>query len=185
MVRAAVVLGILLGTCTLAQAQEAGQVGIAMGYPASIGIVWHVSDALAVRPEIGFIRTSTDSAFSSDATMVNVGASALYYMWKWDAVRGYVSPRFTYSHSSSGGSGQLTTSSTSSVYGVAGSFGVQYSAHKRFAVYAETGLGYSHSENSTATFITGQPLGSNPPTATSTTSSLSTRSGVGVIFYFK
>ena len=183
--RAAVVLGFLLSTCTTAQAQEAGQVGLAMGYPASIGIVWHLSDDLAIRPEFGFIRNATDSAFSSDATSVNVGASALYYLWKWDPVRGYLSPRFTYGHSSSGGSGTLSTSSTSSVYGLAGSFGVQYVAHKHFAVYAETGLGYSRSKNSTSTFITVPPLGVNDSTATSTTTSWSTRSGVGVIFYFQ
>jgi hypothetical protein len=51
-------------------------------------------------------------------------------------------------------------------------------------VYAETGLGYSHSENSTTTFIAVPPLGIEP-IATSTTSTVSTRSGVGVIFYFK
>ena len=185
MLRAAVMLGCLLSTCTMAQAQDAGQVGLAMGYPASIGIVWHVSDDVAVRPEFGFIRNSTDSQFSSDATMVNVGASALYYMWKWDAVHGYVSPRFTYGRSSSAGSGTLSTSSSSSVYGLAGSFGVQYSAHKRFAIYAETGLGYSHSNNSTSSFVTVPPLGINESSSTSTTTSWSTRSGVGVIFYFK
>ena len=183
--RAAVVLGSLLGTCTIAQAQEAGRVGIAMGYPASIGIVWHVSDDFAVRPEIGFIRTSSDSTFASDAATVNVGASALYYTSKWDEVRAYLSPRFTYGHSTSSGSGTISTSSTNSTYGVTGSFGVQYSPHRRFAVYAETGLGYSRSENSTTSVVSVPPGSIVQPITTATTSSVSTRSGVGVIFYFK
>jgi len=185
MLRAAVVLGFLLGTCNLAQAQEVGQVGVTMGYPASVGILWHVSDDLALRPEFGFTRISSDSTFSSDATTVNVGASALYYLSKWDQVRAYVSPRFTYGHGSSGGSGTISTSSTNSSYGGVGSFGVQYSPHKRFAVYAETGLGYSHSENST-TSVVSVPTGSIvQPITTATTSTWSTRSGVGVILYFK
>ena len=178
--RAAVVLGFLLSTGTMAQAQEAGQVGLAIGYPASIGIVWHVSNDFAVRPEFGFSRNWTDSSFSSDSTLVNVGASALYYVSKWDSVRSYVSPHFTYGHSSSGGSGTISTSSTGSTYSVVGSFGVQYSPHKRFAVYAETGLGYGRSENTTTSIVTGIPQ----VVAKATGSSVSTRSGVGVIFYF-
>jgi hypothetical protein len=45
MTRAIVVLGLLLGACAAANAQEAGQIGITMGYPASIAVVWHVRTA--------------------------------------------------------------------------------------------------------------------------------------------
>ena len=185
MARVVVAVGFLLCAAATAHAQEAGHVGLAMGYPASIGILWHISDDWALRPEFGFTSTSSDSTFSSDATTVNVGVSGLYYVSKWDQVRAYVSPRFTYGHSSSSGTGTISTSSTNSSYGGAGSFGVQYSPHKRFAVYAETGIGYSHSESTTTAVVVVQPPGIAQPPVTATSANWSTRSGVGVIFYLR
>ena len=45
--------GVLLATVS-ANAQEQGQTGIAMGYPSSIGVIWHATDNLAIRPEVSF-----------------------------------------------------------------------------------------------------------------------------------
>src|SRR5437870_2920123 len=44
-----------------AAGQERGQVGLTMGYPGSIGIIWHISDAVAVRPELSVSRTSVET----------------------------------------------------------------------------------------------------------------------------
>jgi hypothetical protein len=188
MTRAIVVLGSLLGACATANAQEAGQIGITMGYPASIGVVWHVSDGVAVRPEISFSRSSSDNEFSSDTTTVSAGASGLFYLSRWDQVRAYVSPRFSYGHATSESGGTLGLSLKSSTYNVVGSFGAQYTPHKRFAVFGETGVGYSHSTSSSTYAIPSLLLeGRSPtrPTTTSTLTGFSTRTGVGVVFYFK
>ena len=181
MTRAMVVLGWVLGVCATANAQEAGQVGITMGYPASIGVMWHVSDSVAVRPEIAFSTSSSSNDFGADTTTVSGGASGLFYVAKWDHVRAYVSPRFSYGHSTSDSTGTIGITSKSSTYNVVGSFGAQYTPHKRFAVFGETGFGYNRSKASTTTVVVPVVL---PPT-TSTLTGFGTRTGVGVIFYFK
>ena len=35
-----------------ANAQDNPRVGLTMGYPTSIGVLWHVTDRIAIRPEI-------------------------------------------------------------------------------------------------------------------------------------
>ena len=45
------VLALLLCGVTGAAAQDGGKAGITMGYPASIGILWHAGDRVAIRPE--------------------------------------------------------------------------------------------------------------------------------------
>jgi hypothetical protein len=172
------ILGFLLCVRATAHAQDAGQVGVTMGYPGSVGILWHVSDTIAVRPEIGFATSSTsDSGFPTGFTTVTTGASGLYYLSTWEQVRAYVSPHFSYARSTSDSAGSILLGSTSSMYGLTGSFGAQYNPHKRFAVYGEVGLGYSHnSSESSSTVI---------QTRTVTSTSWNTRTGVGVVFYFK
>jgi hypothetical protein len=152
-----------------------------MGYPAAVGVVWHVSDSVAVRPEIAFSTSSTDTDFGADTTTVSGGASGLFYVATWDRVRAYVSPRFSYARSTSDSTGTIGIASKNSTYTVVGSFGAQYTPHKRFAVFGETGLGYSRSKASTTTLVVPIVL----PATTSTLTSFGTRSGVGVIFYFK
>src|SRR4051794_3734236 len=97
------------------RAQEPGQVGLVIGYPASVGVLWQVSDRFALRPELSLSQSSTDSttsspvgafAVSNDNWQASVGASALCYVGKWESLRTYVSPRFAYSRT------QVTSSST-------------------------------------------------------------------------
>lgn len=99
---------VLAFTASSARAQEQGQIGIAMGYPGAVAVVWHVTDAIAVRPEVSFsgstYETSASSvltaATKSSTTTVGVGVSGLIYIGKWDALRTYVSPHYGYNHSS-------------------------------------------------------------------------------------
>jgi hypothetical protein len=180
---------LLLGVCATANAQEAGQVGLTMGYPASIGVLWHASDSVGVRPEIAFSTSTSDNEFGADTTNVSGGASGLFYVAKLDRVRAYVSPRFSYGHATSDSAGTIGIALKNSTYNVVGSFGAQYTPHKRFAVFGETGVGYSRSKTSTTTVVSTVvlPPGLEParPTTTSTLTGFSTRTGVGVIFYFK
>jgi hypothetical protein len=174
------VFATVLLTPTLVFAQENGDTGITMGYPASIGLIWHASDKVAIRPEFAFSYNSSesDSDFSrieGSGNTVGVGASVLFYLRKWDRIQTYASPRYSYSRSrtesesSTGGESESTTNSHS----FAGYFGAQYSPHQRFSIFGEVGAGVTRS--------TGRL---NDGLSESSSTTVSTRTGVGVIFYF-
>jgi len=186
-----------------AAAQDGGSVGITMGYPASVGVIWHVTDRVALRPEVswtkvsststasitsvigigsGAVTTTTTSQSTNDQSTVGVGASGLIAVRQWDALRAYLSPRFLYTRGSTTSSSvnSFTGSSTPidftiDAYFVSGSVGVQYALSDRFGIYGEVGLGYNHQTSSSATAGSG----------TGTTTTVATRSGAGVIFYFR
>jgi hypothetical protein len=157
-------------------AQESGQVGVTMAYPASIGVIWHATDELAIRPDFTFSNSESGSLASS-TTQGGIGVSALYYVRKWDNLRAYVSPRFGYQHASltSGSSSSLTTSSNN--YSYSGSFGAEYLLHRRFAVFAETGFGYTRSTSGSSSALPALSFQSD-------SHNWGTRAGVGAIFYF-
>jgi hypothetical protein len=115
-----------------ASAQGDPKVGITMGYPGSIGVIWKVTDRVALRPEVnvqkssgeststlslsitafpigGTSTTTTTTVTTIDAWQVSAGLSALFYLTKGDALRTYVSPRWAYSRSSSGSSGSSSS----------------------------------------------------------------------------
>ena len=188
-------------------AQEHGQVGLSMGYPASVGVVWHISDRLAIRPEISLIQSSTDTTaittitfttplgiqtqstraeFTTDSTTVGTGVSALFYVWKREALSAFVTPRYAYNRGTStttGGGTGTPTEGTAKNHVISGSFGAQCALGPRFSVFGEIGLGYTRSR------VDNVPTGSLSPgasTGSETTShGVSTRSGAGVVFYFK
>ena len=193
---------LVLAGCTAANAQEKGRTGVTMGYPASVGIISHVTDGVALRPEFSFSKGSNDFSTSSptltsnsvsgDGWTLGVGLSALFYVGKWDSLRSYISPRLTYARStnnqmsSAPSSGLLgspspqtnsSSGSTDSVSGF-GSFGAEYSVSPKFSVFGEVGGGYSRSTT----------RGSNSSLYSSTSTSTSrvwgTRSAAGVAFYF-
>src|SRR5438034_215792 len=111
-----------------ANAQEKGQAGLTMGYPASVGLVWQPSDGFALRPEFSFSRTSIDSSLtgSGDTSSLGVGLSGLFYVGRWESLSAYVSPRFTYNRLSSESSGTVALPATTKTYSFTGSFGSQY-----------------------------------------------------------
>lgn len=91
------VVMMLAGAAGTAEAQDAGRIGIPMGYPASIGVVWQLSDRVALRPELSVMQSTTDSTAvltigtpagtttstsrtSSDSWTADAGASALFYV---------------------------------------------------------------------------------------------------------
>lgn len=142
-----------------------------------MGILFHVTDKIAIRPEFNIAQSSTDFEGpvvigSSDSWEIGTGISALFYVRAWDDLHLYVSPRWTYSHGSA--SSELSDSTAAS-WGLAGSVGAQYTLGKRFGIFGEVGVGYQHSR------LTG-PV---PIQAGFTGHSVGTRSGVGVILYFK
>jgi len=179
-------LVMVFGFSTTAFAQEKGKLGLTMGYPSSVGIVYHVTDKLAIRPELNIAQASTETAgpavagvtinSSSDSWAIGTGISALFYVRQWDDLHLYVSPRWTYSHGSSSSSSTLPSiDSTANSWSLSGSVGAQYPLGKRFGAFGEVGFGYSHSHE------TG---GSAPIQADVTGHAVGTRTGVGVILYF-
>jgi opacity protein-like surface antigen len=175
-----------IGWASAASAQDKGATGVTMGYPAAIGIVHHVSDRFAIRPEVTFAVANNSSdtggfASESDTWTIGVGASAILYLREWDKLRTYVSPRYAYFR------GETTTmtafsfplegptenTTTSRQHNLVGSFGAQFAAHEKFSLYGEIGIGYTR-QRSRSELTDGR----------GTSNQVSTRSGVGVIFYF-
>src|SRR5262245_14690443 len=117
----------IVGAAPTAGAQDSPRVGITMGYPASIGVLWHISDRVAVRPEFSFTVTdsSSESLINDEANFwsLGTGVSVLFYSSLTDNLRTYVAPRFSYSRTSGGSN---NTDSTADIYTFAGMFGAQY-----------------------------------------------------------
>ena len=184
--RVSQIVALVLLVCGLgtAHAQDR-RFGLTMGYPAAVGVLWHVTDRIAVRPEIDLSRitvttdsTSTllpDERDESTSRLIRPGLSLLLYVGRLDGLRTYVSPRFSYTSartSQSDASGDPETST----YLASGSFGVQHLLGERFAVFGEVGIEYSRS-----TFrVTAPPL---LDIATRRTT-VGTRSGAGVVLFF-
>jgi len=179
-------MAVLLGA-GVAAAQDEPTVGLTMGYPASVGVLWHVTDRVALRPDVTWNRNTTESTLATgvgssqttlDGRSLGLGLSVLLTVGEWEDVRAYVSPRFDYARTTSTIALALTASeSDASVYGAGLAFGVQYTPARRFGVYGEAGLGYTRSTNEVST--SGLSIA---PTTTST--GLGLRSGAGVVFYF-
>lgn len=197
---------IAFGGAASAAAQDAGKVGITMGYPASIGVIWHISDRIALRPEIslqqisntitstitvttgitqsgGVITTSTTTTATSDQWTAGYGVSALFYVRQWDALRAYVTPRFQYTHGSS--SSTSNVSSVSSIPGSATEFSQNaYTVTGSFG--AQYGLGSRFGLYGEVGFGYTHQTSENSfaVAGNSTGHTVATRSGAGVIFYF-
>lgn len=160
----------------MAGAQDAGKTGLTMAYPAAIGVIWHASDSLAIRPSFTVSHSSSDSPTSAEGWSAGFDVSALFYMKKYDNVRTYLSPRFSYAHSSStvtSTQSSITVESTGKSTGGSGSFGAQYAGSPHFSVYGEVGLQFAHHSSDTSGGLTSTIKGSG----------WGTIAGVGIIFY--
>lgn len=175
-----------------AAAQESGQVGVAVGYPSAIGVIWHVSDNVALRPDFTFSRTGAESVSPStgetSSWSVGFGISGMFYTGKVrDDVRLYVTPRFAYSrgqaNSETEGAFPHASDSDSDAFTYSGAFGVQYSPVRRFSVFAEAGVQYLTAE-STSTATSTSPFSSSVATSKTNQSAFGLRTAIGVVLYF-
>jgi hypothetical protein len=174
------VAAVFLLAPSVGYSQERPGTGLVTGYPGAVGIIWHVSDRVAIRPDFSFSWSSTNLPGVSQSTYKNsrygFGVNGLFYVRTIDNLRFYVSPRVSYTRvrSTSGSSGPTSTAT-----GVhpSGLFGAQYSLHRRFAVYGEAGAGYSR--------LTSKSEGSQFSTAFEQKGhAWATVTAVGVIVYF-
>jgi hypothetical protein len=195
----------------VARAQSEPKLGLTMGYPSAVGVLWQMSEYVALRPEFTWTRTSSDfpatvdpvlgtitTGSTSDTWSTGVGLSALFYIGRYDNLRTYLSPRFAYSRSSAstGLSGTAVSSSSDGwIYSTSGSFGAQYGLGRHFAVFGEIGGNYTSSTTRT-TLVESRTvfiLGPSGPISSTTvfdvrseqhSHQISTRSGAGIVFYF-
>lgn len=154
--RAAVIMAVIIGTVATAAAQSPGDLGLTVGYPSSIAVEWHISDRIALRPELSLSWTKTESPGGIEGDIVNsgwqtgVGASVLVYVGRWEALKTYVSPRYVYSRREVTvdlpfvGEREITTTG----WALTGSFGGQYRLGDRFSVFGEAGLEYARTSGS-------------------------------------
>jgi opacity protein-like surface antigen len=173
-----------------ANAQEPGDVGLAAGYPGAIGIIWHASERVAVRPDFTFSRTTSENDSGVTAGLetkgwsLGFGVSALFYTGGAGPLRTFVSPRVAYARLSTTSEVSASTSaseSTSNTWQFAGTFGAQYSLGDRFSVFGEAGLAYAQGKS---TFrVGGSSAGVDPGETTNRT--FGTRTAVGIVVYFK
>lgn len=160
----------------VASAQEEGKVGITMGFPETVGLVWHATPNVAVRPEVSFSWSSSDQDLvDTSGTVLSTGVSALFYVKRLDRLATYVSPRYSFRHTSTSFEGPLgeDAESRSRAHLFSGSFGAQYWLGERFSLFGELGLAYVRSS-------AGDEGDGDDPTA----NQVGTRSAVGVVFYF-
>src|SRR4029079_161503 len=122
---------------------------------------------VAIRPEMSFVQTSTDTTtittltfttplgiqtqttraqFTTDNTTVGTGVSGLFYLWKREALSAFVTPRYAYNRGTStttGGGIALPTDGAVTQPLSSGAFGAEYALGRRFSVFGEIGLGYT------------------------------------------
>ncbi len=161
-----------------AYAQEKPPSGFAMGYPAAAGVLWNVSDTVALWPELIEVRhtSTTTSGSQRDTNAVGAGIRALLYLRPVDAFRTYIAGQFDYTRQhvtteTAVGSGTTAgLGTTTSTYSGAASFGAQYALSARFGVFGEVGIEYDHEMGTGVIRSGGNTTG--------------TRNAVGVIVYF-
>jgi hypothetical protein len=118
----------------VAAGQESGQVGVTMGYPGAVGVLWHLTTRVALEPEIAFSRNRMTSTFesgiifgtgfttttvtsesTSEGWTVSPGINVRFYVGKWDNVSTYVASGYSYHRTLS-----TSTSTSSALIGVPG-----------------------------------------------------------------
>ena len=176
-----------------AAAQEKGKKALTLGSPGAVGILWHATDKLAIRPDFTFsFSDSEGNGVESSTSSIGVGISALYYIKKWDQASAYFTPRVGWTRSKSesevsfvflpppiGIDFDFDNTSESTLSGWTGSAAVGFQGWigTRFSIYGEVGLSYGRSTvDSDFSGLSGSDEVKN--------SSFSPRSGVGIAFYF-
>ena len=163
---------VVLASPAVAFAQEPGKAGLAISTASAVSVIWHASDRVALRPEVGFSWGKVDnSAIPAEATQTTFtpAISVLLYLGPREDFRTYVAPRYSYTRTKS--TSVSPVNDTEQVVGshtISGSFGAEYSMHRRFSAFGEIGLSHGRSN----------------PVESTTNRSWTIRSVAGAIVYF-
>lgn len=188
------VLALVFLTAASALAQDAPKIGLTAGYPSAIGVLWQLSDHVAVRPEIDFNRSTmefpistpagTSSSSSSSGLAVGTGVTVLMYGRRVDGFRPYAGPQFRFSrdrdsfdHTILGAT--TRTETTTETWLVGGLVGGQYSFGRRFGIFGDAGFSYSRVQSRGQT-----TAGFGASWRRTSSSGLATRTAVGIILGF-
>ena len=109
--RLAFVVCLCFGSVTSAWAQDDRKVGLTIGYPSAVGVIWQVADRVAIRTDTLFSKSWTDAdaedagieflrfiapSQSTSSSTFGVGVSVLITVARWERLRAYVAPRAAY-----------------------------------------------------------------------------------------
>lgn len=139
-----------------------------------VGMWWHVTDMIALRPSVAYSSTTTTVTTSAGSGSVTsstfgVGLSVPIYLAKMNLLDLYVAPGISYGTNAIGGSSAYTNSNL----GISAMLGLQVAVNDQLHFFGEMGVGYnSQTDKSTA----------NQTTTNNTFGTA--RGAVGVIFYF-
>jgi hypothetical protein len=203
------VCAFVIAFASIASAQDEGRIGVTMGYPSAVGILWRATDRIALRPEFTWTMSSVESSSTdpiigssttstpSSSWQTGFGLAALFYVSRVNGFGAYLTPRLAYSRMSTTTniSGTPVASSADGwAWTTSGAFGADYRLARHFGLFGEIGVSYSASTFTSSTVETITSGGFLGPgslvTRTITlrsdshTHSFGTRSGVGVIFLF-
>jgi hypothetical protein len=175
----------LVGTATSASAQEAGDVGLAVGSDGSVGIIWHATNAIAVLPAIQFRHVSIETeglvSGNEDSTSALLfEVTVPLYLKKRDSLYVFVAPRISHSFQSEDDELPASLSVDRSNIQVAGLVGLQYAISERFSVVGTTGIAWGHSSSEYQAAV---GLGTSA-TIKSTLNTTGSTSRLGVVVYF-
>jgi hypothetical protein len=162
----------------IGSAQERPAVGLTMGFPTAAGLIWHATDRIALSPAITFVQVTSkvdatlpNASTESTSRSLGLGARLLWYLGASDHdVRPYLSPAVVYDRATSDDEDEEPVG----LLTVSGSVGVQYTPSPRVGLFGEVGLGRARTER-TSSFPS--------ITVTSSVTTWSIRSAVGVVFY--
>ena len=190
--RVSLSVAVLLAMATTVAAQDAGRIGFVANTAESLGVVWGLSERVAVRAGVDFNHVSSETelpeAFPSFApdldnsfSSVGVTVSALVSLGQWDDLKAYVAPG--YGHSWRTTAAEFEQSN----HRFDGMFGLQYALGSRFRVFGEAGIRFSHSRIEQQLFgvLGGPAIDLGELEYAVTTNGFGSASRVGVIFYFK
>jgi len=166
-------------------AAQSGQLGLSIGFPASVGVLWQPSALVGIRPEFTIELFNAESTsvsrlgtarFSTDTRLIGVGLSVLFRVYRDENLTLYVSPRYV--HRS--GKTTVVQDIPANVFvpgdddrdieghSMSGSLGVRYGLGERFGVFGELGVDYTREDTT-------------DPATESRIARTGIRSGVGVV----
>lgn len=190
-----VVIACVVGAVGAAEAQQDRRVGVVIEYPASFGVLWQVTDRIALRPDVTLSWTTTETTSTlnviggpttttttSEMSTTALGLSGLFYLGpSAEDLRFYIVPRLAYIWTSTETESspplpQLGAyGSDGTGFQVSGAFGAQYAVHERFRIFGELGVGYTRQKSETGYTLS---------QATLEQRGVGLRSGVGVVVMF-
>ncbi len=209
--RVALILSTLTAVFAPAAAAQEKTVGLVVGYPIDVGVLWQASARVALRADVGFsfytfesnqslslgttVRSSVTTTSSTGSA--TLGLSSLFTIRNDDNLRLYLAPRAAIeltrqSHetvfdpplpSSSRNLDEVSDTARGHEFDVM--FGGQYRLRDRLALFGETGLAYRRSSYpSVSTTLSILGSSSSESERDSRTTFFGLRSTVGLVFFF-